>query len=313
MEKNYYQILNISHDAEPIIITAAYRVLAKKYHPDHWRGDEEEGNEKIRDINEAYEILSNPQKRKTYDKRNDGKFEHSTNFYENSDISDSEDFKFDDWKIVEDFHPDVEDARKELSLLMPALGVYFQAAILAYKEFEDFHIYAKALEKGFLQNRFGTATRAQKFGKELLIKNHTKLATDFSDHIRVLGNSKTNEIISKFKEENSKVLFGMEADDFEDWRLHFIDYFENYEFITQNDFVLYFDYVESEFLLLVDIKSVSRSSKQLKETNVLHFEINLREDTVSAEYPPLPDVHSSPFSSDEEAFQFIDHCIEHIC
>ena len=63
MEKNYYQILNISHDAEPIIITAAYRVLAKKYHPDHWRGDEEEGNENIRNwnmlCNNAWSNLAN--------------------------------------------------------------------------------------------------------------------------------------------------------------------------------------------------------------------------------------------------------------
>lgn len=66
--KDYYEILEVSKNASQEIIEKAYKVLAKKYHPDL----QEEQNKKIAEekmklINEAYEILSNDNKRKEYD------------------------------------------------------------------------------------------------------------------------------------------------------------------------------------------------------------------------------------------------------
>ena len=66
--KDYYQILQVHPSAEQEIITAAYRKLADKYHPDHNRGKEQWANEKFKEINEAYEILGNINKREYYDK-----------------------------------------------------------------------------------------------------------------------------------------------------------------------------------------------------------------------------------------------------
>jgi len=65
--KTYYQILGISSDAEDIVIRAAYRVLAQKYHPDKWRGDPLEANHRMRQLNEAYETLSDAARRSVYD------------------------------------------------------------------------------------------------------------------------------------------------------------------------------------------------------------------------------------------------------
>jgi DnaJ-class molecular chaperone len=65
--QTYYQILGISPDAEDIVIRAAYRVLAQKYHPDKWRGDPLEANHRMRQLNEAYETLSDAAKRSVYD------------------------------------------------------------------------------------------------------------------------------------------------------------------------------------------------------------------------------------------------------
>ena len=65
--KNYYQILGILDDAEDIIIRAAYKALAQKYHPDKWEGDEKDANSKMSEINEAYEVLSHKDKRARYD------------------------------------------------------------------------------------------------------------------------------------------------------------------------------------------------------------------------------------------------------
>lgn len=65
-DKNYYDILGVSKDANPEDIKSAYRKLAKKYHPDI--NKEPGASEKFKEINEAYECLSDPQKKSNYDK-----------------------------------------------------------------------------------------------------------------------------------------------------------------------------------------------------------------------------------------------------
>ena len=52
---DYYAVLGIARDAEDVVITAAYKAMVKKYHPDVYTGSKAEANKKIREINEAYE------------------------------------------------------------------------------------------------------------------------------------------------------------------------------------------------------------------------------------------------------------------
>jgi curved DNA-binding protein len=63
--KDYYDILGVSRDADTNTIKSAYRKLARKYHPDVNKTKEAE--EKFKDINEAYEVLSDKNKRQRYD------------------------------------------------------------------------------------------------------------------------------------------------------------------------------------------------------------------------------------------------------
>lgn len=65
--KDYYQILGVSRDADEKEIKAAYRKLARKYHPDVNPGDKA-AEEKFKQINEAYQVLSDPEKRAAYDR-----------------------------------------------------------------------------------------------------------------------------------------------------------------------------------------------------------------------------------------------------
>lgn len=64
---DYYKILNITKDASEKDIKKAYRKLARKYHPDVNPNDRE-AEKKFKEINEANEVLSNPEFRKKYDK-----------------------------------------------------------------------------------------------------------------------------------------------------------------------------------------------------------------------------------------------------
>jgi len=68
--KDYYQILGVNKNASEKEIKQAYRRLARKHHPDLNSGDKS-AETKFKEINAAYEVLSNPEKRKKYDKFGD--------------------------------------------------------------------------------------------------------------------------------------------------------------------------------------------------------------------------------------------------
>ena len=68
--KNYYEILEVSENASQEVIEKAYKALVKKYHPDLQPNEKKhDAEDKIKIINEAYDILSNQQKKENYDRQ----------------------------------------------------------------------------------------------------------------------------------------------------------------------------------------------------------------------------------------------------
>jgi DnaJ-class molecular chaperone len=65
---DYYDVLEVSPQADPSAIKRRYYVLARKYHPDRVDKDDTEAAEKFKDIAEAYQVLSDPELRVKYDK-----------------------------------------------------------------------------------------------------------------------------------------------------------------------------------------------------------------------------------------------------
>ena len=71
--KDYYQTLGVTKSASPEEIKRAYRKLALQYHPDRNKGKDTEG--KFKEVTNAYEVLSDPQKKQTYDQFGHAAFE----------------------------------------------------------------------------------------------------------------------------------------------------------------------------------------------------------------------------------------------
>ncbi|MEM3074826.1 MAG: molecular chaperone DnaJ [Candidatus Pacearchaeota archaeon] len=89
-EKDYYKILGVSKEASQEEIKKAFRYLARKYHPDVNQGNKE-SEEKFKEINEAFQVLGNPQKKAQYD-------QYGSSAFSAEDISGfrSQRFNFDD-------------------------------------------------------------------------------------------------------------------------------------------------------------------------------------------------------------------------
>lgn len=94
--KDYYKILGVIKTASTDEIKKAYRKLAREYHPDKTGGDEKK-NRVFLDVNEAYEVLGNEDKRKNYDEKkpdntsnNQTKKQSESGFTPNFDMNDFE-------------------------------------------------------------------------------------------------------------------------------------------------------------------------------------------------------------------------------
>ena len=74
-KRDYYDILGVSKTASDEEIKKAFRKLARKYHPDVNRDNPKEAEEKFKEINEAYEVLSSPERRAQYDQFGHAAFE----------------------------------------------------------------------------------------------------------------------------------------------------------------------------------------------------------------------------------------------
>lgn len=76
--RDYYEILGVGKDASDTELKSAYRKLALKWHPD--RNKEAGAEAKFKEVNEAYEILSNKDKRAKYDQFGHAAFDPSAGF-----------------------------------------------------------------------------------------------------------------------------------------------------------------------------------------------------------------------------------------
>lgn len=80
MKRDYYEVLGVSRNADAAAIKKAYRKLAKKYHPDSNEGNASAA-EHFKEVNEAYDVLSDEKKRKLYDQFGHAAFEEGAGNY----------------------------------------------------------------------------------------------------------------------------------------------------------------------------------------------------------------------------------------
>jgi curved DNA-binding protein CbpA len=197
--KDYYRILGVLEDAEDIVIKAAYRALAQKYHPDKFQGAAKVAEERMKEINEAYAVLSDVVSRKKYDaQRGKAEYEDDTNV-------DSEDMLHSldkDWSDVIQFYPDLDEIADALRKYSSQLEYTFKVVLLETKNFKDRNNLSKSLQLNFIQKYFGKNKTINKFAQILFQKNRRDVLKKLNRAVNLLGDGIEPEVvIAKFKQE----------------------------------------------------------------------------------------------------------------
>lgn len=188
--KTYYQILGVLDDAEDIVIRAAYKVLAQKYHPDKFSGDKSVAEQKMSEINQAYEVLSNSGKRKTYDES------LGRNEYQSAEEDDwvFEGTVGEDWKEVLSYFPDLKEITQKLRRVSRSLETTYILHLLESKSFDDRFRVAEFFKKSYMQRYFGTKYEILRFAEFCIETNQRSAAKALNKAVNLLG-PKTDPIV----------------------------------------------------------------------------------------------------------------------
>ena len=204
MLKDHYRILGVIQDAEDIVIKAAYRALAQRYHPDKWAGSPEEATIRMSEINKAFSVLSDQIKRKQYDinlssnEYNEPE-EDFSNTVDEDDLGASLDYN---WSTVVKYFPDLEDIFNDLSKISRPLAQTYKVYLLEKKEFSKRKVIADKLEREFLEKYFGTNEEIIKFSKFLMGWGVKNAAKELNQVINLMGNDiQSKSIINKILED----------------------------------------------------------------------------------------------------------------
>ena len=195
--KDYYSILGVISSAEEIVIRAAYKALAQRYHPDKYQGDPYEAKTRMQEINEAYSVLSDPEQKQQYDKWLDQ--QHKSDDYETDEQDDelaSALRAYDnDWNTACEIFPDLQDIVKKLNRVSSRLAMTYKILMLESKKFEHSKEIANAIEQTFFENYFGKDPDVLAFARRIVYDGHKQAAKALNKYIRVVGSSKGSQII----------------------------------------------------------------------------------------------------------------------
>jgi hypothetical protein len=190
-EKDHYAVLGVLPGAEDIVIRAAYRALAQRYHPDRFHGVRERAHTRMSELNEAYAVLSDPHARKAYDHRRSAAMDSGASEFGATEATapPGDDPLEKDWRIALNYYPDLAELEKRISQFSWKLANTYRAYLLETKQFDTREALARLMEDRFLRIYFGDDEKCLGFARRLIIARQRKAAIALNETRRVLGDS----------------------------------------------------------------------------------------------------------------------------
>lgn len=187
--KDYYATLGVLPSAEDIVIRAAYKALAQRYHPDRAPNDPSAANRKMADINEAYSVLSDSTSRSSYDSQRGTGAQSADAYFAEAQDEDAKgaDPLDTDWALAKSYFPDLAALESKLARVSWRLAYAFRAHLLETKQFQSRQQIAQTAETQFLKTYFGTNPKIVEFARSLISASYKAPAKALNDAVRVLG------------------------------------------------------------------------------------------------------------------------------
>lgn len=186
-----YSILGVLPEAEDVVIVAAYRALAQRYHPDRWKGDPSIAHDRMSAINAAYEVLGNSQRRFEYDKSRPKSAQAEFSTEEQTEQSEAFSSALTEievrWKVATSIYPDLEALRDSLGKISTSLAFSYATALLESKAYGRRKEIASSLEKSFLQRYFGNNEQIVEFARTLIFSGQRDAAKALNRLVDVMG------------------------------------------------------------------------------------------------------------------------------
>lgn len=183
-DKDYYSVLGVAPGADPVVLKAAYRALAKKYHPDQTASaTEQEFNE----IRNAYEVLSDEEKSKEYEYQHQQKllwqYGHAARL---RDLTIA--VRLDDrWEKLTQEFPELGKNYVRLERASEALAERFKLQVLGAKHLSSFYHIATRLEYQYYKKHFSKCRDLQALGRKLLAAGLRDAAHQLEQEINACG------------------------------------------------------------------------------------------------------------------------------
>lgn len=188
-----YAVLGVLPGAEDIVITAAYRALAQRYHPDRWLGNPTEAHQRMCEINEAYRVLGDKVLRSEYDKNRPPNGNEEYRSQERQDFDEAFNEALHEveerWEVALSIFPDLGPMRDGLSKISTTLAFTFVTTLLESKSYAKRGEIAGRLERTFLNRYFGTDERIVEFAKNLILAGNKEAARSLNRLVDVMGSS----------------------------------------------------------------------------------------------------------------------------
>ncbi len=194
---DFYFVLGVLPDAEHVVVVAAYRALAQRYHPDKWRGDAAEAHQRMARINAAYEVLADPTRRAAYDatRSTAGQSTYETQGDEDQAFDSALRQTEDHWDIATRVYPDIVDHRRQLTRISTTLSFAYVTTLLETKQFAHRKKIAEGLERAFLERYFGTNDALVAYAKQLILAGKRDAAKALNAIVDVVGSQADAKVV----------------------------------------------------------------------------------------------------------------------
>lgn len=188
---DHYATLGVLPEAERIVIVAAYRALAQRYHPDRSSEDPVDAHRRMSEINEAYRVLGNEKLRTEYDatRRKDERADYrSAESEESNEAFGSALNELEGrWSVATEIFSDLTALRDSLAKISTSLAFGFVTILLNSRRYNDRAEIAATLEQKFLERYFGTNANLILYAKELITAGHRDAAKTLNNLVDVMG------------------------------------------------------------------------------------------------------------------------------